>query len=705
MNETIKELHRDLANKYRQHGPRLEEMWHSLSQDQRKKIMQAGSRDGAVLKHAEDTSLENVYKFIPEWNVRDITAPSSDFLLDMLKYRATVPLKDQYAAGFNGRPGDHAHIVDMMQRKNLRLNNADEYKDCYTLFLTEDGYGESVKILAEKREEVLANMKPAIQAQIIVPQATGDLVLMRQMNLLQLLNIVIEDILDTASTTRTKTKRPKKPADEATAALSKLSVHSPPKKVELSDLVDMAQDQVSSREDLIGLISTESTVLAHEVNFCFFSRAELVADEKGRMLPVHTDKYISGSVFDAVHGAVKTAATWNYIGRLMDLLKGTSDKQFRATILKELSNTCHLEYLRAQTGFKRSVAVGLGGSKWFKRMSTVPKDDVARILLKRSPESLTVENPQLHYMLRLCQDDTTWSGAAQWLQKLEDLHRAHPLERDNLSEREYDCLGDLAIIVTFIQALSSVAQLPAPNHKKSQPFVPGYTALEKELRLLKDGVDLGEYAIPIDNLLEPGMTEGALATLDQYIVEKTGTKLGFLYQDLIGNCVSSIQQQYEQQKAKASQGQAEYTAPTAPEPPVSDVQKRRQKEKTRPSQYPIYNITPQATTDDEPGSSKETFYVKPSTADVFSSLFSRSSVARSPVRWDAFMAAMTDFGFTIDPKVGSIYTFVPPEKTSVRRNITLHRPHQASIEGRTLLIYSRRLKKVYGWDSSTFVVA
>ncbi|KAI4702206.1 hypothetical protein J4E81_002568 [Alternaria sp. BMP 2799] len=703
MNETLRELHRDLANKYRQHGPRIEERWRSLSQEQRKKIMQAGSRDGAVLKHAEDTSLENVYKFIPEWNIRDITAPSSNFFLDMLKHRATLPLKDQYATGFNGRPGDHAHIVDMMQRKNLRLQDAAQFKNCYTLFLTEDGYGESVQILAEKREEVLANMKPAIQAQVIVPQATGELILMRQVNLMQLLNISIEDILDTASTTRTQTKRPKKPADEATAALAKLSVHSAPKKAELSDLVDMARDQVSSREDLISLISTEPTLLAHEVNFCFFSRPELVADEKGRMLPVHTDKYISGAVFDAVQSAVKIATTWNYIGRIMDLLKDSSDKQFRATILKELSNTCHLEYLRAQNGFKRSVAVGMGGSKWFKRMSTVQKDDVPRILLKRSPESLTVENPQLHYMLRLCQEDTNWSGAAQWLQKLEDLHRAHPLERDNLSEREYDCLGDLAIIVTFIQSLSLVAQLPAPNHKKSQPFVPGYTALDKELRSLKDGIDLGEYAIPIDNLLEPGMAEGALAALDKYVVEKAGTKLGFLYQDLVADCISSIQQQYEQQKLKASQSQAEYKAPSAPETPASNIEQRKQKEKTRPAQSPIYDITPQHTTDDQPVSSKETFYVKPSTAAVLSSLFSRSSAARSPVRWDAFVAAMTDFGFIIDPKVGSIYTFVPPEKVSVRRNLTLHRPHQASIEGRLLLIYSRRLKKVYGWDSSTFV--
>ena len=417
-------------------------------------------------------------------------------------------------------------------------------------------------------------------------------------------------------------------------------------------------------------------------------------------MPVHTDKYISGSVFDAVHCAVKTAATWNYIGSLLDLLKKSLDKQFRAIILKELSNTCHVEYLRAQTDFKRNVAVGMGGSKWFKRMST---NGVTRLSLKRNPESLTVENPQLHYMLRLCQDETNWSTAAQWLQKLEDLHRAHPLEQDNLSEREYDTLGDLAIIVTFTQSLSSVAQLPAPNHKKSQPFVPENAALDRELGSVKGGLDLGHYAIPIDNLLEPGMAQSALETLDQYIVEKMGTKLGFLYQDLIERCMSGIQGQYEQQKAKASKPHAEYKTPTAPEASASATQPRKQKEKSRPNGSSIYEITPQATTDDEPAQSKDTFKVKASTAEVFSSLFSRSSEARSQVRWEAFVAAMVDLGFSIDPKVGSIYTFVSPETVSERRDITLHRPHQASIEGRLLLIYSRRLKKVYGWDSSTFV--
>jgi hypothetical protein len=700
MNEALKELHRDLGRKYRQHGPRIEEMWRSFTQEQRKSIMKAGSRDGVVLKHAEDTSLDNVYKFIPEWNIRDIASPSSNFFLDMLKYRATSPLQVQYATGFNGRPGDHAHIVDMMQRKNLELENTSQYKDCWTLFLTEDGYGESVKILAEKREEVMENMKSAIQAQRIVPQTTGELILMRQMNLMQLLNIAIEDILDTGSTTRTQTKRSKKPNEDATAALAKLSLHSPPNKLELPHLVDMARDQQSSWEDLIGLISTEPAVLTHEVNVSFFSRPELVADEKGRMLPVHTDKYISGAVFDAVYEAVKTAAIWNYISRLLDLLKGSSDKQFKAIVIKELSNTCHLEYLRAQTAFKRSVAVGLGGSKWFKRMSA---NGTARLSLKRSPESLTVTNPQLHYMLRLCQDETSWSNAAQWVQKLEDLHRAHPLEQDNLSEREYDSLGELAIIVTFTQSLSSVVQLPTPNHKKKQPFVFGYAALDKELKGLKDGVDLGDFAIPIDNLLEPGMAEGALARLDEYIVEKTGTKLGFLYEDLVEGCISSIKEQHEQQKAKTSKLETEHIAPISPETPESPLQQRKLKEKTRPTQSSIYEITPQTAQDEQSLPSKDTFKVKPSTATVFSSLFSRSSTARSPVRWEAFVAAMNDLGFSTEPKVGSIYTFIPPETMAVRRGITLHRPHQAIIEGRLILVYSRRLRRIYGWDSAAFI--
>ena len=708
MNETIQDLHRDLVRKYQRHGPRIEQLWRSLGQEQRQKALRAGAHEGVVLRDPLDTSMGNVYKILPEWNLRDITSPSSDFLLDMIKHRATTPLSDQYQTGVNGRPGDHAHIVDMMQKKNLQLNNASKLENCYTLFLDEERYGQSFKVTTARKDEVLAGFMPAIQAQLIVPQAVGDLILMRQSSILQSLNIVIEDILDTASTTRSETKRPKKPTNVMTAALAKLSVHATPEKLELPDLIDSALDQKSSSEDFVNLISTEPTVFEHEANIWFFTRPELVADEKGRSLPVHTDKYISGAVFDAVHDAVKTAAIWNYISRLLELLKASNDKQFKGIVTKEISSICHLQYMRAQATFKRHVSTGSGGNKWFKRMATLQKDGTARIAMKRSPDSLTVTNPQLHYMLQLCQDDMNWSKSTQWLQKIEDLHRAHPLEKENMTEREFDSLGNLAIIVTFNQSLSSVVPLPAISRKQEQLFMSKFSALDNELRELKSGIDLGDFCIPIANLLEPEMTVRALTTLDDYLLEKTGTKLGFLYEDLIDDCVSSISKQYEQQKAKSKEAKVEYTPPKAAEAPESQIQQRKQKEKTRPVHSSIYDITPQAatpsTSDEQPVQPQQTFKIKASNFAVFSKLLSRSSTARGSISWTAFTLAMTDLGFSVIPKVGSIYTFIPPEKMAVQRSITLHRPHQSLIEGRHLLVYSRRLKRVYGWDESMFVV-
>jgi hypothetical protein len=107
---------------------------------------------------------------MPEWNLRDITAPSSDFLLDMLKHRATTSLQDQYKSGVNGALGDHAHIVDMMNKKNLELKDAHKVKDGYTLFLDEESYGKSVKVTARgNKKRFLTAMTPAIQRQSMGP--------------------------------------------------------------------------------------------------------------------------------------------------------------------------------------------------------------------------------------------------------------------------------------------------------------------------------------------------------------------------------------------------------------------------------------------------------------------------------------------------------------------------------------------------------
>ncbi|KAF2633278.1 ipa protein [Macroventuria anomochaeta] len=708
MNETVRNLHHDLVRKFERHGSRIEQMWRSLGQEEREKILRDASIDRSVLKDPHDTSLGNVCRVIPEWNLRDLTPPSSDILLDILKYRATTPLTEQYISGVNGAPGDYENIVDSMQRNGFRLSDASTYKDCYTLFLDDEQYGQSYKITPGNKDDVLTNMKPAIEAGLIIPQDIGELVLMRQNYLLQLLNIIVEDIFDTASTTRSKTTRPTRTSDVATAALATLSFHSPPKKLGIPDLVDSSQEQKSSWEDYINLISTEPTVLSHEVNLWFFTRPELVGDEKGRSMPVHTDRYISGAVLDAVHGVVKATATWNYISQLLALLDSSPDRRFRVMVLQELSNTCYLELTRAQVLFTRSVSVFSGGNRWFERKSTVRKDGIVRVSMKRNPESLMLENPQLYYMLRLCQEGLDWSGSVQWLQKLEDFHRAHPLEKDKMAEREFSSLGDLAVIVTFLQSLSQVEQLPAANKKQKHSFLLKVSDLETTIGQLKEELDLDDFVIPMGNLLEPGMASGALVSLDHHVHEKMGTKLGFLYEQLVDDSVANLHKRYHESKVKASNTKTGYLVPTIPEASESSIHRRREKEKTRPAHSFAYAIVPEAagfpSSSARPAPPQPRFKVKATTFNVFSLLLSRSSAARGSISWDAFVAAMTDVGFSVTPKVGSIYTFVPPENMVVRRNCTLHRPHKSCIEGVVLLIYSCRLKRVYEWDESTFIL-
>ncbi|KAI1135554.1 hypothetical protein F5Y05DRAFT_394907 [Hypoxylon sp. FL0543] len=702
--EAVKELHSDLCRKYKRHGPKVQQIWRGLSQAQRTRAMKAGVAEGIVLRHALDYSLNNVCKFTPEWNLRDITAPSSDFFLDLLEHRATKTLHEQYIDGCNGRPGDHEHIMEMMRTRNLRPANP--FKDCYSLFIDDQKYGQSVRILKD-HNETLAALAPAFRAGLCVPQSAGELIITRQIYMCQLLTIMIDDVLDVGSTTRSQQKTPPERAQPASAALSTLAVaqSSKPGKVELPVLVANAIDRKSFLDEYLGLLCTEPVVLAHEVNLWFFSRPELVADERGRILPALTDRYISSAFVEAVHSAVNTAAIWNYICRLLELLQGATNKAHRATLLQEISNVCHLEYNRAQSMLKRHLATSIG-SKWLKRISNSSDH---RLAVKGDPELLTRENPQLHYLLRLCQNETNAQKAMHWVHKLDELHRSHPSEREVLGSRVADSLCDLAIIVSFIQSLSLSVAIPPINRKKRQFFASGAAELGAELGQIKAKIDLTDFAAPIDNLLEPGMAENALKALDQCILDNMGTKMGFLYEDLIADCTLRLEDRSIKDKAD-QQAKAEFiplSSEPAALPQEARVEGRKQKEKTRPAHSSIYEITRPAerpVEDVKTTESMQTLTVKPATAETFYALFSRSE-ARGSVQWTAFESAMADLGFSIIPEYGSVYTFAPPSNLDLQKSIKLHRPHQSRIEGHQLLFLASRLTRNYGWTSSTFQVA
>ncbi|TVY90703.1 hypothetical protein LAWI1_G004706 [Lachnellula willkommii] len=704
--KVIKDLQRDLARKCRIHGAKIQEIWRSLDKGQRTQAVKAGAAEGMVLKHPSDRSMGDVFKFIPELNLRDITEPGSDYLLNILKHRATKLLSEQYIKGPDDGPGDHAVIAHNMRVNNLR--HVDDFPYSFTLFMDEETYGQSFKTKNNvDYEQTMTDLSVAVNAGLCLPQSIGELIMLRQLYTLQMLNILVEDILEIGSTSRNTKQPSKKPEEAARAALSKLSIIPKPEKLSLQELIASALDQKSSLDGYLSLCREEPVFLAHAVNIWFFTRPELIKDEKGRTLPVVTDNNISIAVFEMIHNAVIGAAIWDYLCRLLQLLiDGSNDNKYRSIILQEISNVSHLEYGRVQKLFKRQVQT-FSGSKYFKRVSGVYDNGVARVSMKGKPELLTRENPRLHYMLRLCEPGVDASKAITWVKNLDDLHRSHPREREEMEESEFESFGDLAVIVGFVQSLSSSLALPPMSLKKGQLYVPRSKELATELDPLKSQLDLADFAIPIDNLTEPGMAAGALNALDQFIVDKTGTKMGFLYQDLIEKCVTDIQEYYQRQKTAAAQNtqpELPLATPSAETPEVR-VEQRRQKHKTRPPHSSAYDIIPNPTTaEPEEVEPLQIFKVKQDTAKTFSTLFSKSQ-SRGSITWMAFETAMADLKFSVMPKFGSVFMFCPPPDLAIQKSLTLHRPHKSQIEGHFLLIFASRLKRVYGWGEQSFEVA
>lgn len=700
--ELLKELRGDLARKYQLHGTKIEQIWRSLGRPLREKALKAGAAEGRVLKTPTDRTMGNVYKVMPELNLRDIGEPESDFLLDILKHRATKSISEQYIEGVNGGPGDATFILESMRTTGLRHNKTFRYS--FTVFLDEDRYGQSFTVPDRTRyQEVMAGMSKGVEAGLVVPQSTGELILERQTYLLQCLNILVEDILEIGSTTRKTKPRSKKPDEAATAALSKLSIDSKPEKLSVEDLLARALDQKNSLEDYVRLCRSEPEFLAHAVNVWFFCRPELLPDQMGRRLPLVTDKYISAAVFEVIHNAVIGAAVWGHISDLLKTLADApNDRAYRATILQEIVTVCHFEYERVQKTFKRYVQAG-SGSEYFKRVANVYDDGTPRVKMTIKPEALTAENPRVHYMLRLCQTDV--ANAGDWIKKLDDLHRSHPTEREEMPEREYDAFGDLAVTTNFIQTLSASLSLPPVNRRKGQAYVLKLKDLGTEVGLLKAEVDLTEFAVPIDNLLEPGMAEGALTKLDRFIVEKTGTEIGFLYQDLNEDVLSSLKSRLQQQKAEIAQNVQAEPAPSVPETPTPEVQvaQRKEKNKTRPAHSSVYSIAPtiESPTEPAPETAGKPFKVKSGTFEVFSKLFSRAK-SRGSISWAAFKAAMVDLGFSIQQSAGSAVRFSPPPDVENQQPLTLHQPHKSEVEGYKLLRYASRLKREYGWNERSF---
>ncbi|KAK4893757.1 hypothetical protein LTR27_008005 [Elasticomyces elasticus] len=665
----IPELQRDLQRKYRDVGGKVQNLWRNFTPKQRETAMRETVGDKKVLKSSRDPG-----------------------------FRVETDLHHQQLEGVNGGPGDREIIHVAAQRK------AAGHDDHWATFndLGKD-YGRWHQ--AEGAEERRSMTEMAARDPVgLMPAYEALPFLHRQMAIYLYYNHLIEEILDIGSKTRVMERPGKKFREEIAGTMAKLTIAPKPLKALISDVIAQADEQRAASEEYLQLLRSEPVVLNHAVNMIYHSRPELVHDERGRVLPLLADKYLSIAFLEVMSDAVKIIFTWDYIVRLIRMLDGLEDKAKRPLLMQELSNTCHLEYRRAQAAFRRHMSMTMSvAGKCFRRITA---GETSKVAIKGQPSDFTVTDPQLHYILRLCHPDTSHASAAQWIEKLDDHHTRHAENLKRLTDDQVLALGDLAIVVSFMRVLSTSLTMMPSSKKSGLLFTGGVAELDAELVQYKVVADLGDHLVPIDNLLEPGAAANALRALDGFIVEHAGTSLGSLYGDMLGECLNDIEKKLSLVKSRLEVVDKTTYVPLSSEDPTTAsfrAQQRREKAKTRPAEARVYDITAiaprQPVVATVPASRLK---VKASVAAVFSTIFAKSE-ARGSVSWADFAAAMADIGFSVTPKSGSIYTFHAPESME-SRYITLHRPHASGINGYRLLILSRRLCRTFGWEAETFEV-
>ncbi|KAI0203362.1 hypothetical protein F4808DRAFT_467419 [Astrocystis sublimbata] len=694
LRETLLKSYQGFADNYRHFGPRLAQLWSEMGPTQRARVANAGTIKGRALKHRQDRSIGQICDIIPEWNLRDIAAADSDYLIRMMEHRATNSLEHQYRVGFDNLRSDHEHIVHMMRTRNLRHPNP--FKDCYVLFKDGDEYGKTYE-LSKDKGAVLAELRPMMDAGLCVPKSVGELVLERQNYLLAFLNDTAKQILN-----ETATKQSKSIYEAQEQNLSELSAN-------LSMSIDSfillyALQHRDHLHDNLAQFCREPAVLHKHVHHWFCSRPELIPDEKGRRLPTHATKPMSIALFDAVHCAVQSSIIWSYLCILLGPLSTFKTKTTRRIVLQEISNICHFEYQRMQAILKRQLS-SISESRWFQRVSNAYDNGNARIILKGKPEALAGNEERYYFQLRLCQAEVDPRKALEYSTKLRTIGLLSPVDRVDLRESVATAIWNTGVIIEFIDLLSKAGSMPTWNRHKGQRAVMRAVALESRLNESKSEIDLSDFVVPIDKLKEPGMPLAALQALDAFTTEKAGAKLGVLYQDIFTDCIFELQEELVVQSERDVDNKAGYI-PFPPEPPKaaeSPAQERRQKEKTRPQQSSKYEISFANFEAIATAPAPSPFKVKAATAEVFWTLFGKAE-ARGSIPWANFEAAMAELKFSVIPKFGSVYTFYPTESMFLGKSVTFHRPHGPRIEGHLLLEFAQRLNRLYGWGKDTFQV-
>ncbi|KAK4065205.1 uncharacterized protein Triagg1_8644 [Trichoderma aggressivum f. europaeum] len=709
----LQRMHSDLARLYNDYKWQIRAIWHRLNRHERARPFMDHEEWANSDHHSWNEIQDQREAMFSDINRKDYST-SAKYLLNHLEHRATTSLFQQYWAGVDGALGDGPFITEKVNQKQLIPRGAPNY---YMIF-TEDCYGDTVKL--DQEDEGMLELKKAMtEIGSCVSSGTGNLIHNRQLISTMEFRDLILGLLDkipqswwtkvqwekverermTAGRLSSKPllkmsrgrKAPEKLTEEVVVKLAKkLSAAGlAPEKTPLARILFRAQESRDYLEEYLAILRDEPSVLVYNANSWLLSRPELVTDEKGRHLPLETDKYISCAIFEAIRGWVQKFAIWSYICDLLEMLDNTDTRpDYQQVILQEISNVCHFEYSRAQAHFIRHVQTGIGADCFRRVANTYDDAGNPKVFMKIKPQELSQGDPLLQYMLRLCQSQTRASQATEWFNHFDRLYNSKQSFWKPLQQREMDAMCELIMTAAAIQEFSMYLPVPSLSRKTGQTFLEAYRELNSGLNDIRKEIDLQESSVPITKLLEPGMANKALAQLDDFVERNMGSKMDFFYHYAVQECLV-----YHRAQSRKTEDTPEGFPFTIAYCTAEGVDLKKFEENTTPVQTST-SENEQATNELIKAQLRQ-LDANPAAKKVFTTLFKKPK-AGVFITWAAFESAMVAMGFRVKKGRCADYTFIPPRNMPVTATLLVARPVNSKIEGHSIPILARHLKKTYG---------
>lgn len=446
--------------------------------------------------------------------------------MELLEKRATTPILEMY-------PYD-AHIMVTSIQVNGINNPAARGKEVVMMFTGEAEYGICMGLTAKSRVGELERLIRLGEG-YVVSENEGMMIVLRQVHIYGFLSMLVDDIMDTKRMLGNPVGSKKLPGLEVSESSKKAK--------DISDsLVQDSQEQLLYTEDHVNLIHEKPLYFSHIANNYFLSPPGMVPNEKGIQKSTFNSSAATKSVVELLRDAYQAAAYWKYLSILTSELTKNGQhtpEKTKNPLTDELWATCTKELLRSRTIYRRFVQMESKYSIFFVRDDSDPNNP-DQVNFKNSLETVAKEDQFTYWILQLAtKTELTDDEVAKLLKSLKDFQETAPKARELISESMGDALADISVIVAFMARLKQVIVVLEQTSQSS--FEKKIAAHTMKIEEIWSGIDLADYAFPVDNLKEPAAARDCIRVINERLSgSDLGVELSSIFQEPIKHSVLEI---------------------------------------------------------------------------------------------------------------------------------------------------------------------